>query len=188
MEQLAFLRRVVQALEQADVAYAVTGSWASITFGLPRTTHDLDLVVSLSVEQAAQVAEALPPPIYADSVWMQEAAALGEFFNIIDAELGVKVDCWPLKDDEYSRAQFQRRRREDLGNTPVWMLAPEDVILAKLQWYQLSESQQQLNDCIGVWKVWKVQQDTLDLAYLRHWAHTLGLTDLLARVTAGARA
>lgn len=180
MEQRGFLMRVVEALEQADVAYAVTGSWASSTYGLPRTTHDLDLILSLSVEQAAAVAEALPPPIYADSVWMQEAAALGEFFNIIDPELGVKVDCWPLKADEYSRVQFQRRRQEDIGDRAVWMLAPEDVILSKLLWYRVSESERQLQDCIDVWKV---QQVTLDVDYLRRWAVQLAVTDLLNKIT-----
>jgi hypothetical protein len=180
MEQRAFLFRVVDALEAADVPYAVTGSWASSIFGQPRTTHDLDLILALSVEQAARVAAALPPPIYADPVWMQAAAALGEFFNIIDADLGVKVDCWPLKSDEYSQLQFQRRRREDLGGHEGWVLAPEDVILSKLQWYRLSESAQQLRDCIGVWKV---QKDVLDLDYLRQWAARLSLTDLLEKVT-----
>jgi hypothetical protein len=181
MEQRGFLRRVLEALEQAEVPYAITGAWASMSYGTSRSTHDLDLVVALTVEQAAKVAEALPPPIYADPVWMQEAAALGEFFNIIDPESAVKVDCWPLKTDDYSRVQFERRVRRTLAGQPVWMLAPEDVILSKLRWYRLSESQQQLNDCVGVWKV---QKNTLDLDYLRRWAGQLALTELLHRVMA----
>ena len=48
MEQRAFFVRVVAALEAAEVAYAITGSWASITYGTPRTTHDLDVVISLT--------------------------------------------------------------------------------------------------------------------------------------------
>jgi hypothetical protein len=95
MEQRAFLTRVVQALEQGGIAYAVTGSWASTTYGRPRTTHGLDVALSITVEQAAKLARAFPPPIYADAVWMQEAAALGQFFNIIDPDTGVKVDFWP---------------------------------------------------------------------------------------------
>jgi hypothetical protein len=47
MEQRAFLLRVVDALEAADIAYALTGSWASTTYGTPRTTHDLDIIVTL---------------------------------------------------------------------------------------------------------------------------------------------
>jgi hypothetical protein len=140
----------------------------------------LDLIVSFSVEQATRLAAALPPAIYADPVWMQEAAALGEFFNIIDPDWGVKVDFWPLKADEYSQVQFSRRVRRPILGRLVWMLAPEDVILSKLQWYRLSESAQQLQDCIGVCKV---QKDVLDLDYLRQWAARLSLTDLLEKVT-----
>lgn len=181
MDPLGFLKRVVHALEQANVPFAVTGSWASSTYGQPRTTHDVDVIISLTVEQASKVAEALPPPVYADPVWMQEAAALGEFFNIIDSESGVKIDCWPLKDDAYSQAQFSRRRREEIAGTPVWMLAPEDVILSKLLWYRLSPNERQLDDCVGVWKV---QREMLDLNYLRRWAAQLAVTDLLDRVMA----
>ena len=181
MEQRGFLRRVLEVLEQAEVRYAITGAWAAMAYGTSRTTNDLDLVVALSVEQAVQVAAALPPPIYADPVWMQEAAALREFFNIIDPESAVKVDCWPLQTDDYSRVQFERRVRRTLAGQPVWMLAAEDVILSKLRWYRLSESERQLEDCIGVWKV---QKDALDLDYLRRWAGRLALNDLLDRVTA----
>ena len=68
MEQRAFFVRVVAALEAAKVAYAITGSWASITYGTPRTIHALDVVISLTVAQAREVAAALPPPIYKDAL------------------------------------------------------------------------------------------------------------------------
>ena len=61
----------------------------------------------------------------------------------------------------------------------VWMLAPEDVILAKLLWYQSSESETQLRDCVSIWKV---QRDTLDREYLQGWATRLKLGGLLAQV------
>jgi len=62
----------------------------------------------------------------------------------------------------------------------VWMLAPEDVILAKLLWYQASESDTQLRDCVGIWKA---QRGALDQAYLADWAQRLKIADLLTRVT-----
>jgi hypothetical protein len=92
----------------------------------------------------------------------------------------LKVDFWPVKDDEFSRTQFQRRRRQELFNRSVWMLAPEDVILAKLLWYQASESDTQLRDCVGIWKA---QRGALDQAYLAQWAQRLKIDDLLTRVT-----
>ena len=181
MEQQAFLLRVVKTLEDTGISYAVTGSWASITYGLPRTTHDIDLIVALPVEKVPALAAAFPPPIYADLAWMTEAAAAGEFFNIIDPTLGLKVDFWPLRSDEYAQVQFGRRRREQIASQPVWMLTPEDIILAKLLWYQMSTSERQWQDIVGVWKV---QQNRLDLGYLTQWVKHLNLGDLYEKLTA----
>ena len=42
---------VIQALEELGVAYHVGGSFASSIHGVPRQTHDLDLVVDLRVDK-----------------------------------------------------------------------------------------------------------------------------------------
>jgi hypothetical protein len=179
-EQREFLFAVIEALERTGVVYAVTGSWASSAYGAPRTTHDLDVVVVISAEQAAELAAAFPSPFYSDAAWMQAAAAEQVFFNVIDPTTGLKVDFWPAKDDQYSRAQLERRQQQVLFERTIWMLAPEDVILSKLLWYRESESDTQLRDCVGIWKA---RQDTLDRAYLQGWAAQLKLDGLLARVT-----
>ena len=180
MEQRDFLFRAIEALEQANISYAITGSWASTTYGVPRTTHDLDVIVSIAVEKVGALVSAFPPPIYADAEWIREAVVLGQFFNIIDPTLGLKIDFWPLKDDDYSREQFARRRQIEVAGRSMWMLAPEDVILAKLLWYKMSESDTQMRDVVGVWKA---QREDLDLDYLRLWAARLSIADLLSKVT-----
>lgn len=180
-EQREFLFQVLEGLERTGVIYAVTGSWASTTYGAPRTTHDLDLVVAINVEQAAELAIAFPPPFYADAEWMRTAAAEHTFFNVIDPASGLKADFWMLKTDSYSRTQFERRRQQKLFGRTVWMLAPEDVILSKLLWYQAAESDTQLRDCVGIWKA---QGEMLDQTYLRSWAVQLKIDGLLARVMA----
>ena len=137
--------------------------------------------MAIDAEEAARLAGAFPPPFYADAEWIQAAAVERTFFNVIDPASGLKADFWLLKTDAYPQSQFQRRRRQMLLDHEVWMLAPEDVILAKLLWYQASQSDTQLRDCVGVWKA---QREALDLAYLRQWANRLKLDDLLTRVTA----
>ncbi len=178
-EQREFLFQVLEGLERTGITYAVTGSWASTTYGAPRTTHDLDLVVAINVEQAAELAVAFPPTFYADPEWIKTAAAEQVSFNVIDPATGLKVDFWPAKQDTYSRAQFERRRPQNLFGREVWMLAPEDVVLSKLLWYQAAESDTQLRDCVGIWKA---QNETLDQKYLRSWAVQLKIDGLLARV------
>ena len=61
----------------------------------------------------------------------------------------------------------------------AYFAAPEDIILAKLDWYIKSgHSERQWQDILGIIKT---QGLRLDLAYLKHWAETLGLRDELRR-------
>ena len=61
-----------------------------------------------------------------------------------------------------------------------FVASPEDTILAKLEWYRLGDeiSDRQWRDILGVLAV---QGDRLDLAYMRQWAATLDVSDLLER-------
>ena len=60
------------------------------------------------------------------------------------------------------------------------LASPEDVILAKLDWYQQGGgvSERQWRDVQGVLRV---QSAVLDLAYLRRWSIALDLEGLLER-------
>ncbi len=63
------------------------------------------------------------------------------------------------------------------------MATPEDVILAKLDWYERGDraSGRQWGDILGILRV---QEDGLDFPYLQQWASTLGLAELLERAIA----
>ena len=47
MPQQELLKKVIKALEDAKLEYMVTGSVASSLQGEPRSTHDIDLVISV---------------------------------------------------------------------------------------------------------------------------------------------
>ena len=63
---------------------------------------------------------------------------------------------------------------------PIAIASAEDIILEKLRWFRLGEevSERQWRDVVDVIKV---QDDSLDLVYLRQWATALGVSDLLER-------
>lgn len=73
----------------------------------------------------------------------------------------------------------QKRLLEDV-NRPVYLASPEDMILNKLEWYKMGGevSDRQWNDILGVFKI---QGETLDMAYLRKWAAQLSVSELLDR-------
>ena len=51
---------------------------------------------------------------------------------------------------------------------------PEDVLIAKLEWAKLGESERQIRDSAGILRVQRAQ---LDIAYIEHWVRELGLDD-----------
>lgn len=54
-----------------------------------------------------------------------------------------------------------------------------DVILVKLEWSKLGESERQFVDAVNVAKV---QKEKLDRSYLEKWAKELGVQKLLQRL------
>jgi hypothetical protein len=79
--------------------------------------------------------------------------------------------------------QLARRQASVITTAPehsVYVISPEDTILAKLEWYRLGGevSERQWRDVLGVLKV---RAGELDLEYLRRWADELQVTDLLER-------
>lgn len=50
----------------------------------------------------------------------------------------------------------------------------EDVLLAKLEWAKIGDSEPQVTDALGILQV---QGHKLDVAYVEKWVHELGLEE-----------
>ena len=133
MSLAAFLRRVVEILDQAGVPYMLTGSLASAYYAIPRATQDLDVVVATEeVDPDAAL----------------EAHRTRGQFNAIDPSSGWKVDFIVRKDRAYSRIEFDRRERVSLLDLEVSIASLEDVLIAKLEWSRLGDSALQRRDVL----------------------------------------
>lgn len=64
MSQPELLTRVVDVLDRLGIESMITGSIASGLYGRPRSTHDVDLVVSLTAASVEPLAQAFPEPDY----------------------------------------------------------------------------------------------------------------------------
>ncbi len=172
---------IVAELDQAAIPYMLVGSFASTYHGYPRTTHDIDLVISPTRDQLDRFVRGLDPDRYYVSVEaVDEAWRRRGMFNVIDYESGWKVDLILCKERPFSRAELQRRSRVDLAGLAVWIATPEDTIVAKLEWAKAGESERQIRDVAGILQV---SGDRLDRAYIERWVGELGLADLWHRVT-----
>lgn len=180
MSQQELVTRVVRALERIGAGYLLTGSICSSLLGEPRSTHDIDIVVDLHEEDIPALLRCFPAPdFYLDDASVREAVLRKSMFNLIDCE-GDKVDFWILTDEPFDRSRFSRRQELSVLGERVSISTAEDLILMKLRWSQLSGgSEKQYTDAL---RVYEVQREQLDMAYLAQWAETLGVDTLLRRV------
>ncbi len=191
-DMLQALTPVIAEFERLGVPYYIGGSLASSAYGVARATLDADLVADLQSDQVAPFITALQPTYYLDEMAIREAIQYRSSFNLIHLATMIKVDVFITKARPSDAEAFRRIRREPLDDEDdatsahasvarrYALASPEDVILAKLEWYQLGgrTSERQWGDILGVIKV---QGPALDEVYLRQWAAALNLADLLQR-------
>lgn len=167
-----FLAAIVQRLQAAGIPFMVTGSHCSSYYGQPRATNDLDLVIEPTPAQLDLFLTALGEGYYVSPEAAREALARRSMFNVIDFASGWKADLIIRKDRPFSVEEFRRRQVQSLRGCQVPIVSAEDVILAKLEWDQLTPSERQVQDALHVVLA---RWDTLDKDYLRTWAAALGV-------------
>lgn len=181
-----FFARLIAALERTQIPYMLTGSFASAAHGRVRATQDIDIVVAPTPQQLrAFVAEFPDNQYYADEEDALEAFKHTSQFNIIDFGSAWKADLIMRKQRPFSETEFARRIPYIVGGISVFVTTPEDILIAKLEWAMIGESERQLEDAAGVLET---QGDSLDRAYVERWVDALGLEAQWARVLELARA
>jgi hypothetical protein len=174
---------VTQVLETLHVPYAVGGSLASSLHGVMRSTLDVDILADMRLEHIHPIVGALSKEFYADEEMMRDAIQRESSFNLIHYETAFKVDIFIRKARAFDQMQLERRRKSIITTDPkqsVYVTSPEDVILAKLEWYRMGgeASDRQWRDILGVLKI---RAGEIDTGYLRKWAKELKVSDLLER-------
>ncbi len=152
----------------------LSGSFASAYYGSPRSTQDIDLVIAATPEQLRAFAANLPSgEYYADLGAALEAYKRESMFNIIDLESGWKIDLIIRKSRPFSREEFGRRQLVNVQGTSLFIASAEDVVVAKLEWAKLAQSQRQVEDAAGILRI---RWASLDRSYLEKWTRELELT------------
>ena len=179
------LNELAAVLERLRIPFLIGGSLASGVHGIGRTTFDVDLVARVSIKQAEQLAAALGKDWYVDTESARTGIPDGRSFNIIHTKSGDKFDIFPATSG-FHMSQLQRAVRMPVefagGAVECPVATAEDILLAKLQWYQAGGevSERQWNDILGI----IAHTRELDREYLDYWAVVLGISHLLARAVA----
>jgi hypothetical protein len=179
------MRRVVEAFDTLEVRYLIGGSVATMLYGIPRLTRDVDFVAEIRHEHVTPLMARLQDEFYIDDQMISDAIQRQGSFNVIHLATMDKADVFVANSDDWGKLQMDRRqyrhpdpRHPDFG---AYFSSPEDNILNKLVWYRLGggSSSQQWNDILGVLKV---QARALDLTYLQAWSDRLAIAELLTTV------
>lgn len=143
--------------------------------GIPRATNDVDIVIAPTRVQLLSLVKLYDRAGYYVA-WEEASAALEQRgqFNVIDFTHGWKVDLIVRKSRDFSTTEFDRRENVEIEGQLVVVATPEDVLIAKLEWAKIGNSEQQLIDAAGIVQM---QGDDLDCAYIERWVESLDLRD-----------
>jgi hypothetical protein len=145
MYTIKFYAEIVRALDEIGAPYMIVGAFAGLSFGITRTTFDIDILVDLRDKDFNAISAKFPlPRYYADPEMMRNSTQMGIMFNIIDSQEGIKADLVPLKREPEYSVGFERRMRRTFsdGQTEfeAWCARPEDVMIGKLQAWNEGQS------------------------------------------------
>ncbi len=174
LEQNRAFGGVIDILEAIGIEYVIWGGVAAITYGEPRFTRDMDIVVRLHYDQVDTLGRLLEEDGYYVSVEaIRDAVDRRFYFNVIHIETGIKIDFFVAGHDPIHVWAFKHRQVKNFDEfRQASYMPPESVILTKLRAHQDSGSTRHLDDIEGILRV---SGSELDLAYVDREAARIGV-------------
>lgn len=170
------LYKVADILDKLNMTYAITGGFAVAVWGNPRYTADIDIVIKLKSEKIDALIEmlsAVDENVYISRQAVEEALERKNEFNFIHSDTGLKVDFWVGNSDD---PELKERRAKEINDRKIYFVAPEELILNKLSWYQQSEISKHLED---IKTILNNSELDLDLDYVKKQAERQGTNQFL---------
>jgi len=169
-------------LEKAGFPYMITGSVAAIVYGMPRLTHDVDLVLDIPVAKAEAFAALFPPSEFycppLEILIAELKRVVHPHFNLIHHVSGFKADIYP-KTDWLEKWAMDRRVKVDWNGLSISLAPAEYVVVRKLEYFAEGGSEKHLTD---IRNMLAVQSEGLDLDWIRARVEERGLEQGWRRV------
>ena len=177
----------VSRLEKLEISYVVTGAVASIIYGEPRLTNDVDLIMMMKTEDIERFVQAFPsaefycPPV---EVLKIEIRRLHRgHFNLVHHDTGTKADIYLAGEDELHQWALSKRRDMVVEGERVRVAPPEYVIVRKLESYREGGSEKHLRDLAGMLEL---SSQEIDFKQLDDFVQRYGLEKEWAKAKAMA--
>lgn len=83
---------------------------------------------------------------------------------------GIRYDFMVYQDSNYNWTAFQRRVQVNFFDTKCFISSKEDLVISKLNWYNISQSEKQLEDLKFL-----LLDTSLKINYIKNWVAKLNL-------------
>jgi DNA polymerase elongation subunit (family B) len=161
-----FLRTLIEFFDKHSIPYMLSGSVAMSAYTIPRFTRDIDFVIHLQKKDVPELMKYFDSGYYIDEEAVNDAIKRESMFNIMDYGSGYKADFLILKNEAFSKSEFNRRKKVHLFGISIHIVSAEDLLISKIIWIQelQREDIKQLSKTMG-----------LDWSYINEWIKELKL-------------
>ncbi len=176
MNDASLISLFVRPLNQLRIPYMVTGGVASVIYGEPRFTRDIDLVLELRPADAGRFADAWPttefyvPPV--EVILEESRRPSNGHFNVSHHDTALRADIYLPGNDELNQWALAHTVMRVVDTDDVRVAPVEHVILSKLRYYRMGKSDRHLRD---IHQVLRISGDQLDRPELQRWIARLGV-------------
>jgi predicted nucleotidyltransferase len=164
---IELIETFIRPLDKHGIRYIITGSVASMVYGEPRLTNDVDVVIDIKPAEIAKLIEAFPetdfylPPV--EVIETELLRASRGHFNIISQHSMLKADIYLMGADPIQHWGMADARILEIDNQKVAFAPPEYVIIRKLEFYREGHSEKHIRDIAAmlVESIAEIDQETL---------------------------
>lgn len=150
MQERKLFQIFTEKFNELNVPYMVTGSVASIVYGEPRLTHDIDIVITIPLVLIEKFTLLFPekefyiPPVeILRNEIMRDSRG---HCNIIHNQTGFKADIYFAGNSEFQHWALENVRSIDFGGEKMPIAPIEYVIIKKLEFYKEGNAQKHIRD------------------------------------------
>jgi hypothetical protein len=180
LEELA--GKVLDAIESTEIPFMMVGALAAGTYGIPRSTRDVDFLVPMHLGGGVSaLIQALDQLLVFDAQAQFDTLTWGRrHVGVTHTKPSMKVELFEIFDDPFVQSEFGRRQRifVPMLGRHTWIPTAEDVIVQKLRWGRPKD----LEDVRDILAVQEVQN--LDMPYIRNWCEVHQTTERLTTILA----
>lgn len=181
---LNLTKEILSALNSRNVLYALSGALANIAWGVPRSTFDIDILVSVPQIQLPSLLEIFFSfGFKGDLKELISKARKEHFIRLEHSVFALEIFLPAIP---YHHQVLKRRVRQEFESIPAWFVSLEDLIILKLLFHRSKD----IGDIKGILATHSTKIDkgyimkTLPILVSKDDSRLKEIEELLTRYTA----